>query len=77
MQKYMGGLPMDIVSQLYDDARDEYPPLPLAREEAIQAVLDRDSDPKTRSLKPKDFIDMSFLRELEENGFVTTLYQKR
>ena len=77
MQKYMGGLPMDIVSQLYDDARDEYPPLPLAREDAIQAVLDRDPDPKTRSLKAKDFIDMSFLRELEENGFVTTLYQKR
>jgi hypothetical protein len=49
----------------------------LAREDAIQAVLDRDPDPKTRSLKPKDFIDMSFLRELEENGFVTTLYQKR
>jgi len=77
MQKYMGGLPMDIVSQLYDDARDEYPPLPLVREEAIQAVLDRESDLKARSLKPKDFIDMSFLRELEENGFVTTLYQKR
>jgi len=49
----------------------------LAREEAIQDVLDRDSDPKARSLKPKDFIDMSFLRELEENGFVTALYQKR
>ena len=77
MQKYMGGLPMDIVSQLYDDARDEFPPLPLAREEAIQAVLDRDADPKTRSLKAKDFIDMSFLRELEERGFVTALYQKR
>jgi len=77
MQKYMGGLPMDIVSQLYDDARDEFPPLPLAREEAIQAVLDRDADPKTRSLKAKDFIDMSFLRELEEKGFVTALYQKR
>ena len=77
MQKYMGGLPIDIVSQLYDNAREEYPPLPVVREEAIQAVLDRDPDPKARNLKPKDVIDMSFLRELDEKGFVTALYQKR
>jgi hypothetical protein len=55
--------------------RDLYQPLPIPSDEAIQAVLDREPEPEARDLKPSDFVDISFLRELEQSGFVDQLYR--
>ena len=51
-------------------------PLPLPTDEAIQGELDRETDPKAKSFKPVDFMDLSFLREIEKSGFLTELYGK-
>jgi len=34
-----------------------------------------EKDPKARAARPEDFADMSFVRELDENGFIDGLYK--
>lgn|SRR3989338_1275120 len=70
MQKYMRGITSSQAGFLYDEQKDLLGPLPLPSEEAIQAVLDREADPKAKSFKPRDFMDLSFLREIEQSGFI-------
>jgi NitT/TauT family transport system substrate-binding protein len=74
MQQYMSGLSTEEVAYLYDQVRD-MKPVPAPSEEAIQAVLEREPDPQARTFKPSDFLELSFLRELEQNGFVSALYR--
>lgn len=74
MQKYMGDLQADEVAYLYDQVRD-LQPVPAPSEEAIQAVLDRETEPQARTMKPADFLELGPLRELEASGFVASLYR--
>ena len=75
MQKFMAGLPREIVEPLYEETRDFLPTLPLPMKEAIQAVLDRENDAKARVLQPADVADFSFLQEIEKSGFLKELYK--
>jgi NitT/TauT family transport system substrate-binding protein len=75
MQQYMGGETDADIATLYDSVRDLYQPLPLPSEEGIQAVLDRETDLDVRGFKPSDFLDTSFLRALDDSGFVSGLYR--
>ncbi len=75
LQKYFRGATAEQVAFLYEDQR-QTDPLPIPTDEAIQGELDREADPKARSFKPADFMDLSFLREIENSGFVTELYSK-
>jgi NitT/TauT family transport system substrate-binding protein len=45
--------------------------------EGLRRVLEQvaESDPKVRSAKPEQFIDTSFLRELDQSGFIDGLYR--
>src|SRR4051795_5642138 len=75
MQQYMSGLSLDETAYLYDDVKDDYRPLPLPNEEAIQAGLERDLENPVLDLKPSDFYDSSFLQEIDRSGLVTALYR--
>jgi hypothetical protein len=75
MQKFMAGLPIEIVSPLYNETRDRLPALPMPMKEALQSVLDRENDAKARALQPADITDLSFLQEIEKGGFLTQLYK--
>ena len=75
MQKFMAGLPREIVEPLYEETRDILPALPLPMKEAIQAVFDRETDAKARALQPADVADSSFLQEIEKSGFLKELYK--
>jgi ABC-type nitrate/sulfonate/bicarbonate transport system substrate-binding protein len=75
MQKFMAGLPIEIVSPLYNETTDRLPALPMPMIEAIQSVLDRENDAKARALQPTDITDLSFLQEIEKGGFLTQLYK--
>ena len=75
MQKFMAGLPLEIVIPLYDETRKRLPALPMPMKEAIQSVLDRENDPKARALQPADIADLSFLQEIEKSGFLKELYK--
>jgi hypothetical protein len=39
-------------------------------------ILERETDPKARSMKLRDLVDLSFMREIEKSGFLAELYGK-
>jgi len=76
MQKYMGGLNAEEAAYLYDEQIDVMERLPGPNEKALQAVLDRETDPKVKSFAVGDFIDGSFFRDIEKSGLVEQLYRR-
>ena len=52
------------------------PKVPYPTLKGIQMVLDEIGarTPKAKSLTPENFIDVSYLKELEQNGFIKKLY---
>jgi ABC-type nitrate/sulfonate/bicarbonate transport system substrate-binding protein len=75
LQKNLGDLPASEIALIWETAREEYQPLPVPTEDAIQAVLERETEPAAKSFQPADFIDLSLLREVEQSGLVSTLYR--
>jgi len=61
---------------------DAYAPLilvkPYVSPESIQFLLDEvaATNPRARAAKPADFVDMRFVRELDESGFIDRLYAR-
>jgi hypothetical protein len=50
--------------------------LPAPNDKALQAVLERETDPKVKNFAPADFVDASFFREIEKSGLIDQLYRK-
>jgi hypothetical protein len=71
----MGDLDVEEITFLYEQTAELLQPVPAPTEEAIQAVLDGETEPQAKNFKPSDFIDLSFLRELEQSGYVSNLYK--
>ena len=63
MQKYLGGLNAEEAAYLYDEQVDLLERLPAPNEKALQAVLDRETDPKVKNRALGDFYDGNLLRE--------------
>jgi ABC-type nitrate/sulfonate/bicarbonate transport system substrate-binding protein len=76
LQKYFGGLSAEEAAYLYDEQADLLERLPAPNEKALQAVLERETDPKTKSFGPADFVDASFFKEIEKSGVLEQLYRK-
>jgi NitT/TauT family transport system substrate-binding protein len=47
--------------------------------EGLQTVLDDigQRDPRAKTAKPEQFVDFTFIRELEQSGFIDALYKKK
>ena len=47
--------------------------------EGLQTVLDDigERDPRAKTAKPEQFVDFTFIRELEQSGFIDGLYKKK
>ncbi len=74
LQKYLGGLSSEQARFLYDDFVELFEEVPVPNEKGLQAMLDRESDPKAKSFRPADFVDLSFLKEIDRGGLVEKLY---
>ena len=63
---------LSVTDQKYP--RKQYPSLP-----GIQTVLDAiaDENPKAKSVKPEQFVDTQFIKELDERGYIDGLYKGR
>ena len=50
-----------------------YPTLP-----GIQTIIDElaPKNPKAKSARPEDFVDMSFVKKLDDEGYFDRLYKK-
>lgn len=76
MRKYMGGITAEQAGFLYDEYVDLFEEFPVPGEKAFQGVLDRESDPKAKNFKPADFVDLSFLSDIDRSGLVEKIYRK-
>ncbi len=75
-QRYMGGINVEQARFVYDEYVELFDELPVPREKGFQAALDNESDPKAKGFKPADFVDLSFLKEVDRSGSVEKLYRK-
>jgi len=76
LQRYFGGLSAEEAGYLYQEQIDLMEALPAPNDKALQAVLDRETDPKVKSLSTADFVDASFFRDIEKNGMIEQLDRK-
>jgi len=76
LQKYMGGVSSDNAGIVYDEALEVMEDLPVPAEKGLLAVLDRENDPKAKTFKPTDFVDLSFLKEIGRPEVVERIYRK-
>jgi NitT/TauT family transport system substrate-binding protein len=79
--KYLGPQDKDVLERRYDyaSADERLPPKQYPTLEGIKNILESlaETDPKAKTAKPEDFVDMSFIKELDESGFVDDLYKVR
>jgi ABC-type nitrate/sulfonate/bicarbonate transport system substrate-binding protein len=74
-QEYMAGVSWDEAAYLWEQGYDGHKPLPVPSDEAVQGLIDREFAGQASHLKPSDFTDLSLLRDIEQSGLVTRLYQ--
>lgn len=82
LAKYMGGgLDRELLEKTREDIlteallpKKQYPSL-----EGLKTVLAplAEKDHKARAAKPEDFVDLSFIRELDQSGYIDSLYKKK
>jgi len=79
--KYLGPQDKDILERRYDyaSADDRLPLKQYPTLEGIKNILEplAETDPKAKAAKPEDFVDIRFIKELDESGFVDELYKGR
>ena len=75
LRRHNADLPLDEATYVYEQTVNVFKPLPIPSDAAIQAVLDRETEPGAPKLAPDDVADRSILREIERSGFVDALYQ--
>ena len=79
---YMGsGLDRETLEKSYENVMTEamYPKKQYPSLEGLKTVLDdiAERDPRVKSAKPEQFVDMTFIRELDQSGFIDGLYKKK
>jgi hypothetical protein len=78
LTKYIGGnVERDVLEKTWENMQSEavlpkkqYPSL-----EGIKTILANQS--KGNPAKPEDFVDSSFIRELDQSGYIDALYKKK
>ena len=79
--KYLNIQDREVLEKAYDDTitdeklpRKQYPSL-----EGIKKILEPmgETDPKAKAAKPEEFVDMRFIKELDDSGFIDELYKGR
>lgn len=75
-----GGIDRETLERTREDVMTEalYPKKQYPSVEGLKTVIDdiAERDPRAKSVKPEQFIDASFIRELDQSGFIDGLYKK-
>jgi ABC-type nitrate/sulfonate/bicarbonate transport system substrate-binding protein len=77
LAKYMRTQDKDILNASYDYfVGRAIPRVPYVSERGLQAVIDfiRQRNPQTPNVKAAEFMDNRFIKELEDGGFIKSLY---
>jgi NitT/TauT family transport system substrate-binding protein len=80
--KYMGGgLSREILDKSRDNVMHEtlYPKKQYPSLEGLKTVIEdlAERDPRAKTAKPEQFVDNTFIRELDQSGFIDGLYKKK
>jgi ABC-type nitrate/sulfonate/bicarbonate transport system substrate-binding protein len=79
--KYLGSHDKEILERTYalNSADDKLPPKQYPTLEGLKNILEPlvETDSKAKAAKPEDFVDMRFIKELDESGFIDDLYKGR
>lgn len=79
LSKYLQTTDRDALEETYREiALKVMPEKPYALPAGIQTILDElaTKNPKAKNAKPEDFMDMSFVKKLDDEGFFDRLYKK-
>jgi NitT/TauT family transport system substrate-binding protein len=82
LSRFMGsGLDREILEKSRDNVLSDamYPKKQYPSLEGLQTVLDElaERNPRAKTTKPEQFVDMTFIRELDQSGYIDALYKKR
>lgn len=80
--KYMGrGVERDILERTREEILTEalLSKKQLPSLEGLKTVLEDigERDPRAKTAKPEQFVDFTFIRELDQSGYIDSLYKKR
>jgi NitT/TauT family transport system substrate-binding protein len=80
--RYMGGgVDREILEKTYENVLSEafYPKKQYPSLEGLKTVLDdiAERDPRAKTAKPEQFVDFTFIKELDQSGFIDNLYKKK
>lgn len=79
LAKYLRVQEKDILERTYQGAiaENKLPAKQYPTLEGIRTILKplAEQDPKARAAKAEDFVDMRFIKELDESGFIDRLYK--
>jgi NitT/TauT family transport system substrate-binding protein len=78
LSKYLRTNDMDLLNESYDIQIAKYmQKIPLPTAEAVRSVLEEltDRNPKAKDLDPNKFFDDRFVRQLQAENFIDTLYR--
>ncbi len=79
LSKYMRTSDQEVLNASYDYYVGRIiPRAPYVSEKGLQAVIDfiRQRNPQTPPVKAQDFMDNRFIKELDESGFIKSLYSR-
>jgi ABC-type nitrate/sulfonate/bicarbonate transport system substrate-binding protein len=82
LARYMGsGLDREILEKSYANVMTEafYPKKQYPSLEGLKTVLDdtAERDPRAKTAKPEQFVDSTFIKELDQSGYIDGLYKKK
>lgn len=79
--KYLGAQDKQILERTYEDIASDQklPPKQYPTLEGLKTIIDplAETDAKAKAVKPEDFVDTTFVKELDQSGFTDSLYKKR
>jgi hypothetical protein len=76
-----GGLEQEILEKSRENVLTEtmYPKKQYPSLKGLQTVLDElaERDPRAKTAKPEQFVDATFIQELDKSGYIDALYKKK
>jgi ABC-type nitrate/sulfonate/bicarbonate transport system substrate-binding protein len=80
--KYMGSsLDHEVLEKSWENVMSEafYPKKQYPSLEGLKTVIDEiaERDPRAKSVKAEQFVDFAFIKELDQSGFIDSLYKKK
>jgi hypothetical protein len=69
-------VPLEVVRPAYQPHENVLEEIPYVRRDSVQVILDQYPKEQVKNLTYEKLVDNSLLQQLEESGFIRSLYRK-